>query len=141
MVDEFAAQLNVELVHGEVHSVEEAVAAIESLPEDIGSILRISAPSLDPRSSELSQAAIKRGLPTGSYLPLDDKLLLTLTTNLVEIGKQAARLTHQIRQGVKPADLPVETAEVYLTLNLKTAQAMGLDIPDEILRQADTVIR
>jgi putative ABC transport system substrate-binding protein len=141
ILEKIAAQLNIELVPGEVHSVEEAVAAIESLPEDIGAILRISAPTLDPRSNELSQAAIKRGLPTGAYLPLDEAMLLTLAIDLVETGKQGARLAHQIRQGAKPADLPVETSEFYLTLNLKTAEAIGLDIPDEILRQADTIIR
>jgi putative ABC transport system substrate-binding protein len=60
---------------------------------------------------------------------------------MVEVGKQMARLAHRIRQGVKPADLPVETVELYLTLNLKTAEAIGLNIPDWLLRQADTIIR
>jgi putative ABC transport system substrate-binding protein len=72
---------------------------------------------------------------------MDEAMLLTMSIDPVEMGKQAARLTHQIRQGVKPADLPVETAEVFLTINLKTAQAIGLDIPDEILHRADKVIR
>jgi putative tryptophan/tyrosine transport system substrate-binding protein len=50
-------------------------------------------------------------------------------------------LAGQILKGTKPSDLPVETAESFLRINLKTATAMGLDIPDEFLRQADTVIR
>ena len=141
LVNQGAAQLNVEIVHGEVHSVEEAVAAIENLPEDIGAILRIPSPLLDPQSNELSQAAIKRGLPIGAFLHLDDTTLLTLSMNLFEVGKQESRLADQIFKGIKPGDLPIETPEFYLTLNLKTAQAIGLDIPDEILRQADTVIR
>jgi ABC-type uncharacterized transport system substrate-binding protein len=37
--------------------------------------------------------------------------------------------------------LPVETAEFYLAINLKAARAIGLDIPDEILRQADIIVR
>ncbi len=141
IVDKSASQLKVELVPGEVSSTEEAVAAIESLPTDINAIFSVPSPTLDPRNAELSQAAIKRGLPTGSFVPMDEATLLTLAIDFAATGKQAARLAHQIRQGVKPADLPVETADFFLTINLKTAQAIGLDIPDTTLRQADKVIR
>jgi hypothetical protein len=37
--------------------------------------------------------------------------------------------------------LPVETAEFYLAINLKQAKAIGLDISDEILLQADIIVR
>ena len=141
IVDQIASQLQVELVPGEVNSVEEAVAAIESLPADINAIFRILSPTLDLRNSELSQAAIKRGLPMGGFVRLDEAMLLTMAIDPAEMGKQAARLSHQILRGSKPADLPVEMAEVSLTINLKTAQAIGLDIPDEILLRADKVIR
>ena len=47
----------------------------------------------------------------------------------------------QVLRGTDPADLPVETGECFLNINLKTAQAISLDIPDEILLQADTIIR
>jgi putative ABC transport system substrate-binding protein len=141
-LEKVAPQLNVEFVRGEMKSTEEAVAAIESLPADIDAIFFIPAPTLESKTSELSQAAIKRGLPTGTFVPkLDERILVTVSFDPIETGKQVARLIHQIRQGIKPADLPVETVELYLTINLKTAQAIGLDIPDEILRQADNIIR
>jgi putative ABC transport system substrate-binding protein len=141
IVDEFASQLKIELVPGPVNSTEEAVAAIESLPADINAIFRIPSPTLDQKNIELSQAAIKRGLPMGGFVRLDEEMLLTLAIDSAETGKQAARLVHQIRQGVKPADLPVEMAEVFLAINLKTARVIGLDIPNEILLRADEVIR
>jgi putative ABC transport system substrate-binding protein len=141
-LEEIAPQLNVEFVRGEVKSAEEAVAAVANLPADIDAIFLIPAPTLESKTSELSQAAIKRGLPTATFIPkLDETILVTVSFDPIETGKQVARLIHQVRQGIKPADLPVETVETYLTINLKTAQAIGLDIPDEILRQADTVIR
>ena len=68
-------------------------------------------------------------------------MLFSYETNFVDQGKQAAGLVDQILKGKKPGDLLVETAEYFLRINLKTATAMGLDIPDELLRQADTVIR
>jgi putative ABC transport system substrate-binding protein len=167
-LDEAASPLGIELVLGEVHSVEEAVAAIERLPEDIDAIFRIPSPTLDTRNNELSQAAIERGLPMGAGVRLDEAVLITLRTcpkttphfslgkhgskcglnfgrllsvDFFETGKQAARLAHQIHQGVKPADLPVETAEFLLIINLKTAEAIGLDVSGEILQQADVIIR
>jgi putative ABC transport system substrate-binding protein len=140
-LDEASSQLGVELLLGEVRSVEEAVAAIESLPEDVDAIFRIPSGTLDSRNDELSQAAIERGIPMGASLPLDEAVLFTLAGDLFDTGRQTARLANQIRQGARPADLPVETAEFSLTINLKTAEAIGLDIPDEVLLQADTIIR
>jgi ABC-type uncharacterized transport system substrate-binding protein len=136
-----ASRMGIELVLDEVYSVEEAVVAIERLPGDIDAIFRIPSPTLDQRNHDLSQAAIKRKLPICASLPLDESVLLTLATDLSEMGKQAARLADQIFQGIKPADLPVETGEVFLTINLRTAETIGLYIPDEILVQANTIIR
>jgi putative ABC transport system substrate-binding protein len=142
VLEEFAPQLNVEFVHGEVESAEEAIAAVGNLPADIDAIFLIPAPTLESKTSELSQAAIGRGLPTSTFVPAwDETILVTVSFDPLETGRQVARLIHQVQQGVKPGDLPVETVETYLTINLTTAQAIGLDIPDTILRQADTVIR
>ncbi|MBY0431303.1 MAG: hypothetical protein K2Q10_08905, partial [Rhodospirillales bacterium] len=55
---------------------------------------------------------------------------------LQEIGRQAARLAVQVLNGIPPADLPVEVAEPHLAINLATAEAMGLRLSDEVLRQA-----
>ncbi len=57
-----------------------------------------------------------------------------------ELGKQAARLADKILKGADPGRLPVETAEDYLFLNLKTAEAIGRNVPDHILRQARDIV-
>jgi putative ABC transport system substrate-binding protein len=74
-------------------------------------------------------------------MPVGNDVHFRLVVDNVQVGRQAARLADQILKGAKPADLPVETPEFYLTLNLKAAETIGLDIPDEILRQADIVVR
>ncbi|MBI2081722.1 MAG: ABC transporter substrate-binding protein [candidate division NC10 bacterium] len=56
-------------------------------------------------------------------------------------GVQAARLVARIVRGARPRDLPVEdTSKIELAVNLKTARALGLTIPREILARADQVV-
>jgi len=57
------------------------------------------------------------------------------------LGQQGAVLVHKILKGTKPADLPIEQpSKLYLVINLKTAKAIGLKVPKEILLRADKVI-
>lgn len=141
IVNKAADHLGIELVFQKIHSVEETVAAIETLPKNINAIFRIPSVTLDARNSELSRAAIKRGLPMAAGFPMDEAVLLTFGPDLFNSGKQAARLANQILHGIKPADLPVEATEIFLTINLKTAEKIGLHIPDNILLQANKIIR
>ena len=135
-----AAQLGVKLVLDEVSSGEEELATIKTLPKD-SAILFVTSPSLDSSLVDAVNLAIELRIPTGARNLMAEKTLINYTTDRALQGKQAAVLADKVFKGTKPGDLPVETAEYLLTLNLKTAEAIGLNIPDEILHQAKNIIR
>lgn len=136
-----ASQLGVEVELDEVNSGDEVLAAMEALPEG-SAILFPTSPSLDSSLDDILELAIQLHIPTASTTDaINEKMLFSYANNLPMAGEQAARLVDKIFKGIKPGDLPVETMELTLVIRLKTAEAIGLDIPDVTLRRADKIMR
>jgi putative ABC transport system substrate-binding protein len=92
----------------------------------------------------IMELASQRGLPVMSEDPTGVALggLLSYGPNFVALYRYAAGYAVKILQGTRPADLPVERPRVFdCVINLKTAQALGLTIPQHVLRQATEVIQ
>ncbi|HNT77856.1 MAG TPA: ABC transporter substrate-binding protein [Anaerolineae bacterium] len=143
-VSNAATMLGVELILCEVSTAEEVAAAFENIPEDADAIFFLPDSLLNERIGDWLEIAIELKLPTSGPNPMAvaDGHLTAYGIDLAASARQeAARLADQILQGIKPADLPVETAEFFTAINLNTAKAIGLDISDEILLQADIIIR
>jgi putative ABC transport system substrate-binding protein len=95
------------------------------------------------RTLILNQAA-KRRMPTASTNKefVQAGGLVGYGVNLPDMFRQTARYVDKILKGAKPADLPVEQPTKFeLVINLKTAKALGLTIPQSVLLRADQVIQ
>ena len=92
----------------------------------------------------LMRAALRHALPTiGGYRDyVEAGGLLTLDVDSAENDRIFAYFVDKILRGAKPADLPVQQPTKFdLVINLKTAKALGLTIPQSLLLRADKVIQ
>ena len=87
--------------------------------------------------------ALKQRLPSIALRRdyVDAGLMMSLLPNFADHAHQGARFIDKLLKGAKPADLPVEQPTKFeLVINLKTAKALGLTIPQSVLIRADQVI-
>ena len=94
---------------------------------------------------EILESAMKHGLPTMAEqadIVREAGALISYAGSQADEYPRTARYVDRILRGAKPADLPVELAtKIELVINLKTARALGLTIPQTLLMRADEVIK
>jgi putative ABC transport system substrate-binding protein len=138
-----APKLNVELQPREARNTTEISAAIKAIPTNTQAVFLLQDSLVAARTDDFVKATIARRLPLCT--PTDEQVqrgaLVAFSANLAVLGAQTARLADQIFQGGQPADMPIETAEFFLTINLRTAEQIDLNIPDVYIRQADQIVR
>jgi putative ABC transport system substrate-binding protein len=143
-VRQAAIKLKLELVERQTAKradVERVFAAIK--PGDVDGVF-ISSPDLRTRFlARILELASDRRLPLQGHRRewVEQGALFSYNLDLRSVGKAAARYVDQILKGTKPADLPVEqSSQLQLIINLKTAKALGLTIPQSVLARADHLI-
>jgi putative ABC transport system substrate-binding protein len=101
-------------------------------------------PYLFANRAQVAALAAKQRLPTIYFLRdfVDSGGLMAYAPDMALMFRRAAEYVDKILKGAKPGDLPIEQPTKFeLVVNLKTAKALGITIPESILLRADEVIR
>ena len=139
-----APKLGVQLLTVPVRTPDDLHGAFATMARDrVHGFLAVASPLTRAQRARLAELSLKHRLPGmfGTRENVEAGGLMSYAADFDDATRRAATYIDKILKGVKPADLPVEQASKYeLVINLKTAKALGLTIPQSVLLRADQVI-
>jgi putative ABC transport system substrate-binding protein len=143
-VETAGERLGVQLVMVPARTVEDFEGAFSTMSrEHVGGFLVVASPLSQSHRASLADLALKHRLPGmfGAKESVEAGGLMSYAADFNDMIQHAATYIDKILKGTKPADLPVEQPTKFdLVINLTTAKALGLKIPESFLLRADEVI-
>jgi putative ABC transport system substrate-binding protein len=145
--EEAASKLGLEPVRLAIHTknADEMKQKIPLIKRSLGDALMVPPVATIVASTEdIARQVIKEKLPhVGPNVETVNRgLLAAYSSNYHSLGQQGAVLVDKILKGAKPGDLPIEQPfKLHLRINVKTARAINVKLPKELLIQADEVIQ
>jgi putative ABC transport system substrate-binding protein len=137
-------RLGLEMLVVKAGSESEVESAVATAVQQQANAMSIGADAyLNSRSRQISSFALRQALPTlsESREGVAGGLLMSYGPSQVDAFRQAGLYVGHILKGQRPADLPVwQPTKLELVINLTTAKAIGLKIPESFLARADEVI-
>jgi putative ABC transport system substrate-binding protein len=138
-----ARTLGLEVVPAEVHRADDIAPAMAAAKGRADALYVATGPLLNNDRVRIAALAIEARLPTmcGIRECVESGGLASFGPSIPDLFRRAADYVDKILHGAKPADIPVEQPTKFaLTVNLATAKALGLRIPESFLVRADEVI-
>jgi len=142
-IKESASTLGIEVATFEIRRSEELESAFDALKQRVDALYVLPVPLLFANRGRISTLALSARLPTlhGVREYVEAGGLMSYGPNWPHMWRHAADLVDKILRGAKPGDIPVEQpTEFDLVINLTTAKALGLTIPETLLALANEVI-
>ncbi len=142
-VQAIAQTLGVEIIPIPTPDGASAAAALQTVPDDVDWVFLTPFVPFEPVFFEALSVVSATHQIGVSWATDDPSPFYTMGygPNIAATDRQAARIVDRILRGANPAELPVERAENHLMVNLEAAEAIGLEIPVGVLRQASVIIR
>jgi putative tryptophan/tyrosine transport system substrate-binding protein len=138
-----AQKVGLDVATLEIQRAEDIAPAIETLKGRAEALYVASDSLVDAHRVRINTLALAARLPAmyGYREGAEGGGLMSYGANFPNLFRRSADYVDKILRGTKPADLPVEQPTKFdLVINLKTAKALGLDIPATVLARADEVI-
>ena len=138
-----AHKLGLEVLPLEIRRAEDIAPAFEALRGDAQALYVVSEPLAGTNMVRINTLALGLRLPTvhGLREYAEAGGLMSYGPNIPDLFRRAADYVDKILRGAKPGDIPVEQPTKFdLVINLTTAKALGLTIPESILARADELI-
>jgi putative ABC transport system substrate-binding protein len=138
-----ARTLGLDVTTSEIRQAQDVASAFDTLSGRVDAIYAVADPLLNSLRVRICTLALRARLPT-IFLQreyVDAGGLMSYGPNIPSMFWRSADYVDKILRGAKPGDLPVEQPTKFdLIINLKTAKALGLAIPQTLLATADEVI-
>jgi len=138
-----ARTLDLEVMPFEIKQAEDIGPAFEALKPQADALYVVGDNLIVANRERIVSLALAARLPTSFNTReiVEAGGLMSYGPSFTDLFRRAAEYVDRILRGTKPSDLPVEQARKFdLVLNLKTARALGLTVPDKLLALADEVI-
>ena len=138
-----ARTLGLEVATYEIRRADDIAPAFEALKGSAEALYVSSDPLTNTNQVRINTLALAARLPMvfGLREPVVAGGLMSYGPNFPDLFRRAAEYVDRILHGTKPADLPVQQATKFeLVINLTTAKALGLTVPERLLATADQVI-
>ena len=138
-----ARALGLEVVASEIRRPEDIAAAFEAFKGRAEALYVCNDPLVTTNRTRINTLASGMRLPTMYNVRefVEAGGLMSYGPNFLDLFRRAADFADKILRGAKPSDIPVEQPTKFdLIINLKTAKALGLEIPPTLLARADEVI-
>jgi len=143
-VQKAASDVDVQVIAVSAGTAEEIERGFTSMMENGAEAIMVPADGFYiGQAKQIAELAVKHRMPAifTDRGNVNAGGLISYGQNLVELYRRAAIYVDKILKGAKPSDLPIEgPTTLHLAINLKTANALGLKIPRELLLRADEVI-
>jgi putative tryptophan/tyrosine transport system substrate-binding protein len=142
-VEAAARTFGFEVAKLEIRRAEDIVPAFEAINGGADALYVCCDPLVNTNRVRINTLALAARLPTMHFVKVYVEAggLMSYGPNFADLFRRSADYVDKILRGVKPGDIPIEQPTKFeLVINLKTAKALGLEVPPMLLARADEVI-